>query len=224
MKTQKIIIIVSIITGLITLLLAVIFNYGINICIRINANSFLSDIFICIFTGSIISFSTAVITYFVTKKKHINDLLISLINIHNSLSSYITLKGKYEKIVCEEILLDIRSRIIAVYDTIIQECQKVNFLILSEDFYSKELKNQIPISMNEIKDQIDFMRPALMVAREPSRIGLLIDGQKENIIRNDFTSKTKEVLLKVVKKYSKKYYRDYENLLSSKTEDSDANT
>jgi len=208
MKTHKIIMLTTIIIGIITLLLAICFYYGINTCFSINIarNLFVADILVGFFSGAILSFATALILFLSERRKHIRELFQALLSVRSDLLSYANLKGVYTHILESELLLSTKIRVIGVYDTTIEECNSTIELLLTEDICTKELKNEIISLMSEINEQIKFMKPALEAATIPNRVGILIDGQKDNIISNDFTSKVGVMIQKVAKKYYKSNY------------------
>jgi hypothetical protein len=220
MKTQKLIMVTSLSMGIITLILASCFNYGVVLCMNIciPQEPFVVNILIGVFSGAFLSFVIALITYLVAKRNHIENLLQSLLVIHNRLASYVMLIGTYEKMPDNEISLVTRANIVDVYNTVIDECKNTKIRLVTENFYSKKAKSHIIPVLDELREQIEFMKPSLEIA-SGSRVGQLIDGQKENITRNDFTGKIKNITLMMVKKHYKKYYYSFESVLAIKEGD-----
>ena len=209
MRIQKSTIFVFITIGIMALILAALFNFGVVFC----ANLFIANVFIGIFTGAIVAFVTALITYLSAKFEHTKKLVLSLWKLHGHLESCVNVNDDYKQKTFERYrLVQIRSQLTYVHGNILDHCRDVSLILLEEDMFTQIKRDEIICMLVEIEEQIFSSKFSLECETDNEAIKSFIDDQAQKIISSGHIDNIKELLLEITKKYPK-YYVNFENAL-----------
>jgi hypothetical protein len=204
---------------IVTVISAVAFMFSIMIqfdCSKILvpcAKEYLTSLFIGVFASGIVVVAVTVMDYRNSVNHSRRNIIQLLLDIRSSIQ-YATEMAIYTEMgkntSATPFIQQEQYRMTEEYEKI-KSCLNTirSILFTDQECICKESSDRIRQLSEEVAGHIAYLKIPLLFPSDIEQLATMIDGQKENLIRNGFTDKVEALILDILSVY---YPRDYETI------------